>query len=600
MGTIYALMVGINTYASPTVGNLNGCVTDIADATEFLDGRRSPDTAVDVMPLLDEQATGAAIVDGFRTHLTKAGPDDVALFWFSGHGSTEAVPQHFAHLESNGKWLQTLVCHDSRVEGRPDLLDKELALLLDEVAERGAHVVVVLDSCHSGGATRDGVTYRVASPAAEVPGFHLLPDLVERYADGPPPVRYVSLAACQSEEKAGESWLDGAIRGRFSWALLRAMRRARPRANYRELALLARNEVERHSATQRPLVYPPGHGTADVPVFGGAITELPTFQMRHGKKGWQINAGRAHGVAPGSAQFAVAGTEPPCEVDIITADVGVSHAAPRGWPADPDRVYPLVPTRAPRPVLFSVDHWTAGPADDDPYVRIVPEQDAELRVTSTPGGLQLIDRDNEQVAVLEVYPSLADLHHIGRWWRVLTLRNDDSRIEDAVLLEVVDSALDPDHTLRVSYELVGDHPTPPHRTFRLHNTADQPLYCVLLNLTERFKVAGGLFSSRIEANATAPVASGEAIYFELPVALANALDVEYRDWLLLIVSTDEIDANPYELDALDNTRSRDATTGRDLRAKAPVRDMADWTTSVLKIVTAGPRSTTLRSAVHGV
>ena len=44
-----------------------------------------------------------------------------------------------------------------RVGGRlrRALADKELSLLLAEVAANGPHVVVILDCCHSGGGTRD-------------------------------------------------------------------------------------------------------------------------------------------------------------------------------------------------------------------------------------------------------------------------------------------------------------------------------------------------------------------------------------------------------------------------------------------------------------
>ncbi|MFD0579357.1 hypothetical protein [Dactylosporangium darangshiense] len=52
---------------------------------------------------------------------------------------------------------------------------------------------------------------------------------------------------------------------------------------------------------------------------------------------------------------------------------------------------------------------------------------------------------------------------------------------------------------------------------------------------------------------------------------------------MLIVSTDELDARPYELPALDQSRreiepedGHDALTG-------------DWWTSVLEVVTAGPQ-----------
>jgi Caspase domain len=611
MGDIYALMVGINRYLDPGIPDLAGCVNDIRDATAYLEQRRLPDTRLHLTELVDHEATGTAIVDGIRHHLGLAGPDDVALFWFSGHGSTEPVGQ-FWHLEPNGKELHTLVCADSRVDGRPDLLDKELGVLLDDLAQRGCHVVAVLDSCHSGGATRDQVTTRSVDRTAQPPSYHLLPDLAERYADGPPPVRYVLLAACQPEERAGEEFADGAVRGRFSRALLLAMNGAPTRTTYRELVLLARNQVEQRTATQRPLVFPDGHGLADARLFGGgAISEPPTFTMRYGKQGWQVNAGAAHGMAPGRTRLTVEGSIPAREVDVTDVDVGRSLVAPIGWQPDPAQVYRLLVSRPPHPTLFGIeaerfpgtaDSLRADVGDDDPYVRIVDVEDAELILQPQPNGVRLTTGERERIATLAAFPTVADLHHIARWWRVRTLSNGDSRIAHGVLLEIVErlpgeavvprqraaSPPDPDGTLRLSYDMLEGEPTSPCCFLRLRNTTNQPLYCVLLDLTERFAVAGDLFrAGRIEAGQTVAVSEGKAIEFFLPDEWADRPGAEYRDWLMLIASTDEIDAAPYEMPNLDQSRDAQA---RDIRSRtSPTPAQGDWWTSVLPVVTIGPR-----------
>ena len=98
------------------------------------------------------------MIDTFRSHLGQAGAGDVALFSYSGHGSEEPAPPEFAELEASGR-IQTLVPVDvgRRRDGplvRP-IADKELAVLIAEVAARGPHVVVLLDCCHSGSGTRD-------------------------------------------------------------------------------------------------------------------------------------------------------------------------------------------------------------------------------------------------------------------------------------------------------------------------------------------------------------------------------------------------------------------------------------------------------------
>ncbi len=77
----------------------------------------------------------------------------MVLFYYSGHGSQERTPPEFWHLEPD-RLDETLVCYDSRLPGNYDLADKELAKLIAHVARNNPHVVVILDSCHSGSGTR--------------------------------------------------------------------------------------------------------------------------------------------------------------------------------------------------------------------------------------------------------------------------------------------------------------------------------------------------------------------------------------------------------------------------------------------------------------
>ena len=98
--TIYALLVGINDYLGGVTG-LNGCVNDVKRMAEFLQ-LRTQGGEFELKPLTltsgdranasEVKPTRQVVIDGFRTHLCQAGPDDVALFYYSGHGSQEKAP----------------------------------------------------------------------------------------------------------------------------------------------------------------------------------------------------------------------------------------------------------------------------------------------------------------------------------------------------------------------------------------------------------------------------------------------------------------------------------------------------------------------------
>ena len=186
MPNLYALVVGIDHYP-PGVRALNGCLNDANAFRRILLEQYNvpPDR---ILTLLDGDATRKAIIDGFRGHLGKAKAGDIAVFFYAGHGSQEPTTGAFLAIEPDGK-NETIVCYDSRLprgydlahkdlEGC-DLVDKDVAVLIQEVAATGARLTLVLDSCHSGSADRG------ADDAEDVipPGVRRAPARVEPQPD---------------------------------------------------------------------------------------------------------------------------------------------------------------------------------------------------------------------------------------------------------------------------------------------------------------------------------------------------------------------------------------------------------------------------------
>ena len=153
--TIYALLIAIDDYPSP-IPKLRGCVNDIEAFASYLSERVAGDkgVAIKLKTLKNDEATRQAVVDAFSHHLGKAKKGDVALFYYSGHGSQEQAPEEFWKLEPD-HLDETLVLFDSRNKGSWDLADKEIAKLIGDVAAKGPHVAVILDCCHSGSGTRE-------------------------------------------------------------------------------------------------------------------------------------------------------------------------------------------------------------------------------------------------------------------------------------------------------------------------------------------------------------------------------------------------------------------------------------------------------------
>jgi hypothetical protein len=382
-GAVYALAVGIDAYLPP-VNALYGCKNDVTHVVDYLQGRLGD--RLHLQTLLDREATRAAIIDAFRTHLAPAGASDVALFYFSGHGMEEPSPPEFAALDPTGR-IQVLVCSDTgrRVEGKLQrgLADKELAALIRELAPKGAHIVIVLDCCHSGSGTRDpfltGVRQWKPDPFAATPEARdlvaeimtprsaddLLPSATAAWGDlgargaapaGATTLDHIALSACQSFELAKEQPYDGETRGTFSVALVSALQALGERPTYRSLLATVRSRVERAAAEQTPVLFPLDvGGPADGLVLDGSvIRSQATFRVTRTADGFEVDAGSVHGLtAPtGGEEYRLTcltpGGDVAGEVRVVAVQPGTAKVEPVGWVPE-DIAYDAVVTTVPLP-----------------------------------------------------------------------------------------------------------------------------------------------------------------------------------------------------------------------------------------------------------
>jgi pimeloyl-ACP methyl ester carboxylesterase len=213
--------------------------------------------------LKDSAATRSGIIAGFREHLAQAGPNDIAFFQFAGHGARWKSSSAFNAFYPDG-FDEGLVCWDSRREpdkpGSYDLADKELAVLVAELAKKCPHVVVLLDCCHSGSGTRsaDDLSQMAIRMSHQVDTERPL----ETYLDGhysqlleqnlrleTPASRHILLAACERKKQAFEGYDR---RGIFSSTLLEQLDKCQGRTTYADLFLRVRATVQKKAYYQTP------------------------------------------------------------------------------------------------------------------------------------------------------------------------------------------------------------------------------------------------------------------------------------------------------------------------------------------------------------
>jgi hypothetical protein len=134
---IFALTVGVSDYGGRT-NNLANTDQDATRLTNALQkaGLLNPASVV----LTNAEATRASVEAAFARIAEQAGPDDLFLFFFSGHGDQVPAAQGAQELDGMS---ETIELRDAA------MTDRELASLFAKVRTRTA--LILIDSCFSGG-----------------------------------------------------------------------------------------------------------------------------------------------------------------------------------------------------------------------------------------------------------------------------------------------------------------------------------------------------------------------------------------------------------------------------------------------------------------
>jgi hypothetical protein len=595
-GRLHALLVGIDAYPAP-IPALTGCVNDVVEFAEVLRERVGED-ALELAVLTDGQATRAAVTTHLQEHLGRAGADDVALFYYSGHGSQQATPEELWSIEPDHR-NETLVCVDSRSPGSWDLADKELAALLDGISASGCHTLVVLDCCHSGDGTRDAdeVAVRLAPPdPRRRPASSFVGLDGSGGGEGPPGApsralrgtarwtpagRHVLLAACRSSEKAKEVTVAGRRRGALSASLEAALLGSDGRPSYRDVLRMVTADVMSRVTDQHPQIETTDATELDRPFLGGAIPARPRpLTLSRLPDGWSIDSGAVHGlpepIGDDTTELAVypltgETSGSPLATALVTAvlpDRSLVRLTPE---LDEAYVYRAVVTSIPlKPLLVGVVGDAAGTAAlrraadqaDETLVDLVDGDPgetgtahADLLVEATPGGF-VITRPGVTRPLVPVVGgdgreerTILTLERVARWLRLSALHNAATHLPDGAVGIEVDAGghvVGAGGTLPIAYA----DGEPPRFTVRLTNSTSTPLWAALLDLTETY----GIFTDAFPAGSVA-LGPGESTSVDLVGQVADALweagTVSLRDQLMVVTSTLEFDPRSLEQEELD-------------------------------------------------
>ena len=336
----YALLIGIDFYFPHRLPegnyykNLRGCVQDINHVETYLKDafNLTPDQIIKLTATASENPnqpqeppellpTYENIVAKFKALTAKAQPQDRVYIHYSGHGGRAKTI--FESLKGFGALDEALVPTDIGQPNSRYLRDIEFAKLLEEMVEKELVVTLVLDSCHSGGATREmsgddrirGEGFIDTTPRPTDSLVAPLQELAQNWQTStensrnitvvngllPEPKGYTLIAACRDHEFAYEKVFEGTERnGALTYFLLKSLRQHGTEISVEELFNKISSQVNNEFVRQTPMLM----GETERTFLGGqsvgASRKVPVMKVDIKKNRVQLQMGQASGIKKGA------------------------------------------------------------------------------------------------------------------------------------------------------------------------------------------------------------------------------------------------------------------------------------------------------------
>lgn len=201
------LSFAINNYPGGSGNDLNGCLNDQSDLIDKLD---ELGYAFAVQAFQDEQVTRSTFRNTIKNYIVGMKADDLLLIQYSGHGTQV---RDSSHDEADG-YDEALYLYDGAFTD--DDFNEVLQLIPD-----GAKVIIALDSCFSGGATRlytDFYSKAKYVPTQKIKSLKRRKKYLKRDV-----MKWVVFSGCSENQTSADAYINSRYNGAFTWAWLKSM-----------------------------------------------------------------------------------------------------------------------------------------------------------------------------------------------------------------------------------------------------------------------------------------------------------------------------------------------------------------------------------------
>jgi hypothetical protein len=257
-----ALLVGINDYKG--VNDLQGCINDVTNVRSILKTFFAFDNS-EIRVLTDSRATKKNIIARLDKMIKSAVNGDSLIFHFSGHGS-QIRDREGDELSDH---MDELICPYDMNWDDGFISDDLFSEILQQL-KKGVRMEILLDSCHSGTATRDLQIRTVGSiGAAGQPKQRFMSpptDIESRYLGDEeslkPPrsfttdkeitLNHILWAGCKDKQTSEDAFIEGHFNGAFSYYFCKHVRETGGRITRSDLYTRVKNSLRFNSFSQVP------------------------------------------------------------------------------------------------------------------------------------------------------------------------------------------------------------------------------------------------------------------------------------------------------------------------------------------------------------
>jgi hypothetical protein len=244
---IRLLLTGIN--YTGTQSQLRGCLNDASN----IDALLSQYEIAEKIILLEQEATKANILAALASLISKSQEGDKIFFHYSGHG-TQVPDRHGDEIDGMD---EALVPYDYASGGL--IIDDELYNVFRNLVP-GAHLVVLLDCCHSGDSTKDfSLDYKKSRSVTlfEAPSglpINSIKQVATEINLDATMGNMILLSGCQSDQTSADAFINETFQGAFTFALTNLLKQT-PNLTYRNLCLQLNEVMNMMGFEQNPQLY---------------------------------------------------------------------------------------------------------------------------------------------------------------------------------------------------------------------------------------------------------------------------------------------------------------------------------------------------------